>query len=121
MKPDVSRQSAPSAAAGSDKKHAAFRSRFEGVESLGSGSTAADGAQLASSSGRAEMQTAPWLLKTGLKPEQAATQDENWCGVLQVRVFRFVQEWSDGGLPCRGMTMNTCNHLDDGQCIHVAA
>ncbi|KAL4447993.1 hypothetical protein ABPG75_005212 [Micractinium tetrahymenae] len=69
---------------GSDKKHAAFLARFEGVERLGEGSAeAADGAALASSSGRAELRPAPWLLKAGLRPEEAATQDENWCGVLQ--------------------------------------
>ena len=71
-------------AAGSDKKHAAFLARFEGVETLGEGSAAADGAALASSSGRAELRPTPWLLKAGLSPEQAATHDENWCGVLQV-------------------------------------
>ncbi|PSC73701.1 NAD-dependent aldehyde dehydrogenase [Micractinium conductrix] len=68
---------------GSDKKHAAFLARFEGVETLGEGSAAADGAALASSSGRAELRPTPWLLKAGLSPEQAATHDENWCGVLQ--------------------------------------
>lgn len=68
---------------GSDAKHSAFLSRFGDAEQLGPGDTAADGAQLASNSGRAEMHVTPWLLKTGLTPQQAATQDENWCGVLQ--------------------------------------
>lgn len=74
----------PGSPAGSDAKHSAFLSRFGDAEQLGPGDAAADGAQLASSSGRAEMHVTPWLLKTGLSPQQAATQDENWCGVLQV-------------------------------------
>jgi len=73
---------------GSDAKHSAFLSRFGDAEQLGPGDTAADGAQLASSSGRAEMHVTPWLLKAGLTPQQAATQDENWCGVLQVSLGR---------------------------------
>lgn len=68
--------------AGSDKKHAAFLARFPGAERLGGGS--AEGA-LASSTARAEVRPVPWLLKAGLRPDEAATQDENWCGVLQVR------------------------------------
>lgn len=74
----------PGSPPGSDAKHSAFLSRFGDAEQLGPGDTAADGAQLASNSGRAEMHVTPWLLKTGLTPQQAATQDENWCGVLQV-------------------------------------
>lgn len=73
-------------AAGSDKRHAAFLARFEGVERLGEGSAeGADGAALASDSGRVELRPVLWLLKAGLRPEEAATQDENWCGVLQAR------------------------------------
>lgn len=53
---------------------------------MGEGSAeGADGAALASGSARAELRPVPWLLKAGLRPEEAATQDENWCGVLQVR------------------------------------
>ena len=26
----------------------------------------------------------PWLLAEGLTPEQACTDNENWCGVMQV-------------------------------------
>lgn len=68
---------------GSDAKHAAFLGRFPDAEPLGGGSAQADGAALDSGSGRAEVAVTPWLLKAGLSPEQAATQDENWCGVLQ--------------------------------------
>ncbi|KAL4444976.1 hypothetical protein ABPG77_004026 [Micractinium sp. CCAP 211/92] len=69
---------------GSDKRHAAFLARFEGVERLGEGSAdGADGVALASDSGRVELRPVPWLLKAGLRPDEAATQDENWCGVLQ--------------------------------------
>lgn len=75
----------PTSVPGSDAKQAAFLRKFPDAERLGNGSTAADGAQLSSGSGRAEMRVTPWLLKSGLSPEQASTQDENWCGCLQVR------------------------------------
>lgn len=74
---------------GSDRKLAAFRQRFPDAEEIGGGvSTAAegggaDGAVVASTSGRVDMKVVPWLLMTGLSPDEAATQDENWCGVLQ--------------------------------------
>jgi hypothetical protein len=73
---------------GSDKKHAAFRARFPDVEALGAGSTDADGAALGSGSARAEVRPSPWLLKAGLPPDEAATQDENWCGCIQVGMCR---------------------------------
>ena len=56
--------------AGSDKKHAAFLQRFEGVERLDSDGVEADGANLSSGSLRAEMKPTPWLLKAGLTPDQ---------------------------------------------------
>jgi hypothetical protein len=71
---------------GSGHKAAAFKERFPDAEEIGGGTIiGVDGALVAAAkdSGHVDVRKLPWMLKTGLKPEEAATQDENWCGVLQ--------------------------------------
>lgn len=53
---------------GSNDRFDAFRNRFPNAEELGVDSGPG---------------TQPWLLATGLTPETADPQNENWCGVLQ--------------------------------------
>ncbi|GBF87574.1 NAD-dependent aldehyde dehydrogenase [Raphidocelis subcapitata] len=63
---------------GSDAKFAAFRSKFPAAEELGRPvpPEALEGAP-------GPFKPQPWLLAAGLSPEEASTQVENWCGVLQ--------------------------------------
>lgn len=72
---------------GSGHRAAAFKEKFPDAEQLGAVTCTvdADGALIASSQDgtHVDIRRLPWLLKTGLAPENAATQDENWCGVLQ--------------------------------------
>ena len=79
---------------GSGHRAAAFLKRFPDAEQIGGGTVeGADGALLAKpppaadgqegAGGPVDARQLPWLLKTGLAPEEAATRDENWCGVLQ--------------------------------------
>ncbi len=49
---------------------AAFLQQFPDAEAIGEGSPAADGADLSSDTGRAEIKATPWFLKTGLTPAQ---------------------------------------------------
>ncbi|KAK9814745.1 hypothetical protein WJX72_010772 [[Myrmecia] bisecta] len=56
---------------GSDKRFAAFRTEFPDVQELGQA--------VPEGSGRQQ----PYLLRTGLSPDQANTTRENWCGCLQ--------------------------------------
>lgn len=72
---------------GSGHKAGAFKHRFPDAEEIGAVGTTVgvDGELLAAPAGarHADVRLLPWLLKTGLTPDQAATQHENWCGVLQ--------------------------------------
>ncbi|BDA42382.1 hypothetical protein COCOBI_03-2690 [Coccomyxa sp. Obi] len=61
---------------GSEKRAAAFKAAIPGVEELGA--IVEDDQQSAAPSSYM-----PWLFKAGLSPEQARTDTENWCGVLQ--------------------------------------
>lgn len=73
---------------GSGHKAAAFKTKFPDAEEIGNGTVlGVDGALVAAPASpeydHVDVRAIPWLLKTGLLPEEAATQDENWCGVLQ--------------------------------------
>lgn len=57
---------------GSEDKFQRFKKAFSGVEEHGSQPMQTNG-----------FKTMPWLLKTGLTPDQANLTHENWVGVLQ--------------------------------------
>ena len=59
---------------GSEGKIAAFKAKFPDAEEIGS----VQAGQEESVGPRG-----PWVFKTGLSPEEADTENENWCGVLQ--------------------------------------
>ncbi|DBB03304.1 hypothetical protein WJX82_011741 [Trebouxia sp. C0006] len=56
----------------SDSKFQRFKKAFQGVEERGAQPMQTNG-----------FKTAPWLLKTGLTPQEADVTHENWVGVLQ--------------------------------------
>ena len=76
---------------GSDRRLDDFRRRFPDAEAVGevggggAGAEATPGTSEPPPAGarHADVRPGPWLLKTGLAPEAAATGGENWCGVLQ--------------------------------------
>lgn len=57
---------------GSEDRFEKFKQAFPGVEELGAQPMQTNG-----------FKTQPWLLKTGLTPDQANLTHENWVGVLQ--------------------------------------
>ncbi|KAI8465000.1 MAG: Aldehyde/histidinol dehydrogenase [Monoraphidium minutum] len=63
---------------GSDAKCDAFAAKFKGAERLGRPVP-----QEVLEAYLGEHRPHPWLLAAGLTPEEAQTQDENWCGVVQ--------------------------------------
>lgn len=63
---------------GSEAKRAAFQQRFPAALQLGKSPTD----DKADAIGRRPV---PWLFAEGLSPEEADTENENWCGVFQVR------------------------------------
>jgi len=71
---------------GSGKKAGAFKSRFPDAEEIGGATvTAGNGEVHAAPSGqeKEDSRRLPWMLKADLRPEQAALDEEFWCGVLQ--------------------------------------
>lgn len=60
---------------GSEKAFERFRSKFPDCEQLGS-----DNVEKTEQDG---LPHPPWHFQTNLSPEEAATDHENWCGVLQ--------------------------------------
>lgn len=87
---------------GSKKKVAAFKKKFPDAEEIWSSvENSVDEQSTEATSTKCPMETAsfPWILQTGLTPENASLQDENWCGVLQEvglgsenNVERFLEE-----------------------------
>lgn len=66
---------------GSAKKYEGFKKKFNDAEELGRQTALSEGDEEEEEDDSAI--TTMWLLKAGLTPETAQTQDENWCGVLQ--------------------------------------
>ncbi len=70
---------------GTGKKAAAFKKTFPDAEEIGGKTKLGSTGELVAvrDDDNDDVRRLPWLLKLGLTPEQAITDVENWCGVLQ--------------------------------------